>query len=65
MNKLEKLLPSKANFSTSLQLNCSNFRLNSVKGIRVTKTVKLQAKKMFPETISHKILGTNSSFHVK
>ena len=43
-------------------------------GLRVTKIVKeikfegvwgeLKAKKLFPETIIHKIFETNSSFHV-
>ena len=46
-----------------------------MKGLRVTKIVKevkfegvwgeLESKKMFPETITHKIFETNSSFHVK
>ena len=46
-----------------------------MKGLRVTKIVKevkfegawgkLEAKKMFPEKIIHKIFETNPSFHVK
>ena len=46
-----------------------------MKGLTVTKIVKkikfegvwgeLESKKRFPETISHKIFETNSSFHVK
>ena len=40
MKRSEKHLPSKASFSTFLQLNCSNFGLNFVKGLRVTKFVK-------------------------
>ena len=55
--------------------NCSRFKLNSVKGLALTKNVnkinlemiwgKLESKKMFPETISPKISNTNPSFHVK
>ena len=40
MNRLEKQLPSKANFSTSLQLNYSNFRLKWCGGLRDTKIVE-------------------------
>ena len=46
-----------------------------MKGLRVTKIVKeskfkgvwgeLEAKKMFPETTTHKIFDTNSRVHVK
>ena len=46
-----------------------------MKGLRVTKVVKeiksegvwreIEAKKIFPETIIHKIFETKSSFHVK
>ena len=46
-----------------------------MKGLRVTKIVKeikfewglgqVRSKKLFPETIIHKIFETNSSFHVK
>ena len=40
MKRSKKQLPSKAIFSAFLQLNCSSFRLKSVKGLRVSKTVK-------------------------
>ena len=40
MKRSKKQLPSKAIFSTFLQLNCPSFRLKSVKGLRVSKTVK-------------------------
>ena len=73
MKRLEKRLPSKASFSSFLQLNSSNFRLKQCE--RPTKIVKeikfegvqgeLKLKKRFPETIIHKIFETNSSFHVK
>ena len=46
-----------------------------MKGLRVTKIVKetkfegvwgrVKSKKMFPETVIHKISEINSSFHVK
>ena len=46
-----------------------------MKGLTVTKNVKfikfegvwdeLESKTKFPETITHKITETNSSFHVK
>ena len=46
-----------------------------MKGLRVTKNVRaikfdgvwaeLESKKKFPETITHKIFETNSSFDVK
>ena len=46
-----------------------------MKGLRVIKNVKeitfegvwgrIRIKKKFPETITHKIFETNSSFHVK
>ena len=46
-----------------------------MKGLRVTKIVKdikfegawgqVQIKKRFPDTITHTIFETNSSFHVK
>ena len=77
--KTSEKLPSKANSSNFLQLNCSDFRLKlcerSMKGLRVTKIVKqikfegvrgdLETKKMFLETIMNKIFETNSSFYVK
>ena len=40
MKRSEKQLPSKANFMTFFTRNCCKFRLNSVKGLRVTKNVK-------------------------
>ena len=40
MKRSEKQLPSKSNFSTSLQLKCSNFRLIQWKGLGVTRIVK-------------------------
>ena len=41
MKRLEKQLPSKANFTTFLQLNCSNFRLKPCeRGLKVIKIVK-------------------------
>ena len=46
-----------------------------MKGLRVTKNIKgftfkgvwdkIESKKMFPETINHKIFETHSSIHVK
>ena len=75
MKRPRKHLPSKANFRTFLTLNCSYFRLSSVKILRVNKNIKeiklrgvcgrLKPKKGFPETMTHKVLETNSSFHVK
>ena len=72
MKRLEKHLPSKTNFRAFCHLITPGF---SVKGLRVTKIVKdvkfegvlveLESKKKFPETITHKIFETNSSFHVK
>ena len=53
----EKQLASKADFSTFLQLDCSNFRLKLWKGYRITKIVneikfegvwdKIEAKNCF------------------
>ena len=40
MRRSEKQFPSKVYFGTFLELNCSNFRLNSVKGLRVLKIFK-------------------------
>ena len=37
VKRSEKHLASKANFNTFLQLSCSNFRLNCVKRLKVTK----------------------------
>ena len=76
MKRSEKMLPSKANFRTFLSLNFFNVRSkNSVKDLRVTKNVKenrfegvwgeVEFKKKLPETMTHKIFETNSSFHVK
>ena len=36
----KKQLKSKANFTPSFQLNCSNFRLKQCKNIRVTEIAK-------------------------
>ena len=74
--RIRKAAASKANFRTFLSLNFFNIRSkNSVKDLRVTKYVKenrfegvwgeLELKKKLPETITDKILETNSSFHVK
>ena len=40
MERSEKQLQSKYNFSFILELNCSNFRLKDVKSIRVTEITK-------------------------
>ena len=40
MKRFQKQLPINANFSTFLQLNCSNFMLKLRERPRVTKTVK-------------------------
>ena len=71
----EKHLKSKGNFNTFLQLRCSNFRLNCVKGLTNTKIMieinfegvlgELEGKKVFPETTIDKMLETNSRFYVK
>ena len=55
--------------------NCCKFRLNSVKGLRVTKNVKeikfegvwgeLKSKKMIPDTKNYETSKTNSSFYAK
>ena len=75
MKRSGKQLSSKTNFSPILNLNCSNIRLKlcekplSIKIVREIKFEemwsKLEAKKMFLETIIHKIFDTNSSFYVK
>ena len=76
MKRSGKQLPSRANFSTFLQFNCSNFRLKYVKSLRVTNIVKeikfegvlgsLQAKDCFQTQIfTHKICEINFSFHAK
>ena len=71
----EKLLISKANFCTFLKLNYSILVRNCVKELRVTKILKEisfegvreepQEKKLFSETIIHKIFKTISRFHIK
>ena len=43
VKRLEKQLSSKANFSRFLSLFKSNFRLNCLKGLRITKVVKEKA----------------------
>ena len=75
VKRSEKQLPSKANFSTFLQLNCSNFGLNlceipySYQNFQRNKVRRglgqHSSKNMFPETIIHKIFETKSSFYVK
>ena len=40
VKRSEKQLPSKENVRAFLQLNCSNFKLSRVKGIRVPKMLK-------------------------
>ena len=73
MKTLEKQLPNKANFRLLCHLIALILGQNSVKILRVTKNVKaikfkgvwLEYDKKFPETITHKIFETNSSFHVK
>ena len=53
--------PSKANFAPFLQLKSSNFRLNSVKCIRVTKIVeKITFEGVFSELGSKKYFYTQS-----
>ena len=69
-----KHLSSKANFSTFLQISCSNFRLklcqspSSWENYQTNQIWKglgrLRSKKVFPETINHLIFEANSSFHV-
>ena len=66
-------LPNKINFSAFLKISCSNFRLKLRERSWVTKVLEqikfeevwVRSKNMFPETITHKIFDTNSSFHVK
>ena len=62
-----KKSPSKVNFSTFLQLSCSNFELGlNVNEIKFQGVwLKLKATTFFPDTIIHKLFETNSSFHVK
>ena len=40
LKRSEKQLPIKANVSSFLHLNCSNFRLNCVKGLKIVKQIK-------------------------
>ena len=76
VNRAEKQLSSKTNLSAFI----ANYLLkcqvkSSVKGLRFTKIVKqiklegvlgqVRSKKMFPETIIHRVIETNSSSHVK
>ena len=73
--KIGKAVTNKGNLMTFLQLSCSNFNLKlsgSFKSYKNCKWNKLwsslmsaRSKKLFPETIIHKIFETNSSFHVK
>ena len=75
VKRSEKQLPSKANFSLFLLLTCSNFRLklwdrhysyqNCQKNWVWRGLWRIRSKKLFPETINHKIFEANSSFHVK
>ena len=76
MKRSGKQLSSKTNFSPILNLNCLNIRLKlcerplSIKIVREIKFEEMwskleEAKKMFLETIIHKIFDTNSSFYVK
>ena len=76
MRGWEKELPRKPIFSTFSQHNALISCYNSVKGLRVNKTVKeiifervrieLESKKRkFPQTTIREIPETNHSFHVK
>ena len=75
MKRLEKQLASKANFSTFLQLNFLNLRLqlcerpHSYKNCEQDQVLgnldRVRRRKLFLETIIHKIFETNSSFHRK
>ena len=76
MKKSEKQLGLKANFSTFLPFNCSNFRLKQCErhqSYQNSKVVKFEGvcgeleskKKKFRETITYKIFETKSRFHVK
>ena len=71
----EKQLPIQETFSSILLLNSSNFRLkkcerpldyqNYLKNQVGMGLGRVRMKKKFTETITHKILETNSSFQVK
>ena len=75
MKRSEKQLPSKTDFTNCLPLNCSNFKSKQCESpysdliCQQNKFEevweKLESKKKFPETITHKISETNSTFHVK
>ena len=75
MKRAEKYLLSKKNFSSFLQISCSNFTLklcqrpsiyqNSQKHKICLGLGRIRSKKTFSETIVHKIFETNSSFNVK
>ena len=50
MKRLEKQLPNKANFVTSLQFICANFKLNGAKGLGVCKVLKeIQFEEVWPK----------------
>ena len=62
------------NFSTFLQISCSNFKLNLCQRPRLEKIVKeirfeglwseLEAR-IFPETVIHQIFEASSCFRVR
>ena len=69
----EKQLSSKTNFCTFLQISCSNFWLKLCQRSQIYKNCqanqtcvgRVKIKKLFPETMIHKIFETNFSFHEK
>ena len=63
-------LPSRADFRTFSPLNCSNFGLKQCKGPQSWQKsrsglAKVRIEEMFPETITHRVFETCSSFHVE
>ena len=68
MKRSEKQLPSKANFSTFLQLNYSNFRLKPYEKPKLSKKLNLKGSgaSWKPKNVSrdnhshHKVFETNS-----